>query len=219
MAPEDLNVLLMIVLFGASYFFYNHFKKFYFGKDMFKKIGWIAKRESNMRAYSSNVCLRSEDLLTYLCEEQRKLSIPENLQLDYSNETEKENAEKILEEHRLYVINSYFSDDLPKTKNIYRLKSLEYYMFSLDCFLHPEITEHRDSKGKIYSFKSDDRPYSHYTLTDYGRAYYKLYLITLMFIGKNENTKKLFEYIDPKHKKHIMEALEKNEVSFVCFWR
>lgn len=216
MNSEDLGFFSPFIVI-AGWMLFERIKNFYFGKDMFGKIGWIAKRRSNMRNYSSNVGLRDEDLLTYICKEQRKLNIPENLQLDYSNETEKENAEKILESHKVYVIGSYFSDDLQKSKNIYKLKSLEYYMFSLHCFLRPEVIEHRDYERKIYSFESRSRPYSYYTLTDYGKTYYKLYLITLMFVENNPNTRKLFEHIDPNHKKHIMDDIEKSKSSFVCF--
>lgn len=181
---------------------------------MFEKIAWIVEKKSNM--WCNNVHLRNEDLITYFYEEQIKLYIPENLRLDYSNEIEKADAEKILEAHRNHVINLYFSDTLIKDKNKYKLSSFEYYMFSLFNFLQPEINEHRDyNKDKIYSFKSLDKPYSYYTLTNYGRAYYKLYLITLMFIEKNENTNDLYKYIDSKHKNNIMENLKKNEVSFV----
>ena len=214
---SDILIMFSPLLFIIGWQLFVHIKKFYLSKDMFKKIGWIVIKENNMRCYSNNVRLRSKELISYFYEEQRNLNIPDNLQLDYSNEVEKVDAEKILEAHRNHVIKSYFSDDLIKNKNIYSLNSLEYYMYSLHCFLHPEITKHRDNRDKIYSFKSADKPYSHYTLTDYGRTYYKLYLITLMFLEKNEKTQKLFEYIDPKHKNHIIDDLQNNETSFVRF--
>lgn len=187
-------VLLFFALLGGWKLF-DHFKKLSRNENLFKKVGWIAEKESYSVCYSDRVKLRDKDLLSYLIEEQSELDIPKQYRIDFSNNSEIKNVEEILKFHKNKVVESYFQDCLSNSRKICQLKPLEYYFFSLYCFLYKEV-----DKGNS-SFK--------WNLTDYGRAFFKLYLITNIFVEKNENTRKLFEYINPNLKNITMNHLEK----------
>lgn len=206
---------LLFFTFLCSWRLFDYFKKSYMNNNMFKKVGWIAEKDCHMICYSDNVRLRDSDLISYIIKEQSNLEIPKDLYIDYSNETEKKNAEEILNIHKADVIKSYFCDFLTKSKNVCKLNSNEYYFYSLNCFIHKELNEYKHHQDKIYSDKEyTDKTHFTCQLTDYGRTFYKLYLITLIYTEKNENIKKLFEYINPKLKMNIMEHLKTNEISF-----
>lgn len=194
---------------------FDHIKKLRQQQNLFQKIGWIAEKDNRNMVYSEFVRLRDYDLLSYIIEEQHNLNIPKQFCIDYSNETQKKYAEEILNLHKDDVIKLYFSDFLTKSKNICKLNSLEYYFYSLYCFIYKELKEYRHYQDKIYfGEKYTDNTHFSCKLTDFGRTYYKLYLISLMFIEGNEHTRKLFEYIDPKLKNRLMGYLENNEVVF-----
>ena len=198
MASETLGnmacVLIGFALLGGWRLF-DHFKKLSRSENIFKKVGWIVEKESYSVCYSDRVNLRDKDLISYLIEEQSKLNIPKQHRIDFSNNSEIKNVEEILKFHKNKVVESYFQDFLSTSRNICKLKPLEYYFFLLYCFLYKEV-----DKGNS-SFK--------WNLTDYGRAFFKLYLITNIFVESNENTRKLFEYINPNLKVLTMEHLEK----------
>ena len=187
-------------------------------ENLYKKVGWIAEKEKRIYAYK-DVDLRDEELIYYVMQQQMKMSIPKEFCIDFTNEDEKACIDKILNIHKDYVTEMYFSNFLSLSKNICKLTSEEYYMYSLYNFLYHNLDE-RDLKYlgyDIYKFKEQNKPYSTYTLTDEGRASYKIYLITLMFTETHERTRNLFEYINPETKKHIMDYLKTNEVEFVRF--
>lgn len=193
----DLKVVIISFL-GISIFILllslEDLRKLYRNHNMYVKIGWIAEKEKSTVAYK-DASLRSEDLIYYIMQQQIELNIPKQYSIDVLNENERKNVEEILNFHKNKVVESYFHDILSKSRKICKLNSLEYYFFSLYCFLYKEI-----DKGHS-SFK--------WSLNDNGRAYFKLYLITNMFIESNEKTKKLFEYINPNIKAMTMEHIEK----------
>ena len=162
---------------------------------MYKKIGWIAEKDKCTSAYSEDVSLRSEDLIYYIMEQQGESDIPKQYRIDFTNKSEIKNVEEILNTHRNNVVESYFHGFLSKSRKICKLEPLEYYFFSLYCFLYKEI-----DKGHS-SFE--------WNLNDNGRAFFKLYLITNIFVESNEKVKKLFNYINPNIKKLTMEHIEK----------
>ena len=212
-----MEVFLYCLLFSAlmsGIKLFDYCQKSHRSQNIFKKVGWIVEREHPMSCYSEMVRLRDEELIYYVLQEQTKMDLQKEFFLDYSNEAERMYAEKILNYHKEYVVKFYFSDFLMKNKNICKLNSLEYYMFSLYMYLNNNADTNA-FHGEIYKFEKSEKPYSYYTLTDFGRAFYKIYLITLIFTESNEKTKKLFKYIDPNFKNHIMDYLKKNEVSFV----
>ena len=187
-------------------------KKLYRNHNMYKKIGWIAEKEKTTVAYgNTDASLRSEYLIYYIVQQQRELDIPKQYCIDISNETEKANVEEILNVHKNDVVKSYFHDFLKKDKVFCKLNSLEYYMFSLNCFLQKNL-ENYEYIDKIYSSREyTDKTHYHRQLTDYGRTYYKLYLITKMFCKENEKTKMLIGGINSNS---IMENLKNNKVEF-----
>lgn len=187
------TLITLIIIFAWRLF--EYLKKLHRNQDMFKKVGWIAEKECNTMCYSDSVSLRDMELISYIAEEQSELNIPKQYRIDFSNKSEMKNVEEILNFHKNKVVESYFHDFISKSRKICQLKPLEYYFFSLYCFLYKEV-----DKGNS-SFKWD--------LTDCGRAFFKLYLITNIFVESNENTRKLFEYINPNLKKLTMEHIEK----------
>ena len=206
------TLITLIIIFAWRLF--EYLKKLQRNQDMFKKVGWIAEKECNTMCYSDSVRLRDMELISYIMEEQKKLNLPKRFCLDYSNDNEKKDAEEILNLHKNDVIKSYFHGLLTISKNIYKLSSLEYYFYSLYCFIYKELDEHKYQDKKYTNEEYTDKTYFSCQLTDYGRTYYKLYLITFMFIEKNEKTRKLFKYINHEHKQHIAKNLDKNEVQF-----
>lgn len=204
--------ILLFFAFLGGWKLVDHLKKSNLNENMFKKIGWIAEQYNHN--ISERVKLRDMELLSYLIEEQVNLEIPEDLRIDCSHESEKTDAEKILNSHKTEVIKNYFSDFLNINKKICKLNSLEYYFYSLYCFVYKELKEYK-YQDKIYrDTKYTDKTHFNCQLTDYGRTYYKLYLITNMYIIKNEKIRSLFEYIDPNLKDQIIDHLQTNEVSF-----
>ena len=168
--------------------------------------------------YHDSVSLRNDELISHVFEAQRKLKIPKELCIDYSNEVEKANVIELLNLHKADVIKSYFHGFLAKSKNICSLSSLEYYFYSLFEYLEKHSKSHSLLSDKIYKFKDVEGSYSYYDLTEFGRAFYKLYYLSTLFIEKNERVRKLFEYINPDMKNWFMNYLKNNEISF-CSYR
>lgn len=213
---ENVITALVPIMFFFFIWFIPRCKDYIYKADLYKKIGWIAEKSHPMNYYK-DVDLRNEELVYYIMQEQRRLSIPEQLRIDFSNESEKKDAEEILTLHKNDVIKSYFSGFLSKSKNICKLNSIEYYFYSLYSFIDNELNEYKSYQDEIYGDKEYlEKNYFRCTLTDFGRIYYKLYLISLLYIEKNKRTRMLYEYINPEHKDHITEYIEKNEV---VFWR
>lgn len=213
---ESFIIGLLCLIFFFAYILLDHLNKLSRNHNMHLKIGWIAEKDNNMMCYKDSVRLRNKELILYILEEQHNLNVPKEFCIDFSNKKEIKNAEEILDLYKNDVIKSYFHGLLTKSKNICKLDSLEYYFYSLYNFIYEELDTYKNDQDKIYmNRKHIDDSYSICQLTNYGRTYYKLYLITNIFIENNKKTRKLFEYINPDLKKHIMEYLEKNEV---CFW-
>ena len=182
--------------------------------DLYKKVGWIAEKENPTRYYPSSVKLRYSDLISHIMEEQGNLDITEEFRIDYKDESEKRLTEEILELFRTEVVKSYFHDTLSKSKLVYKCTPLEYFMYRLYLFIDYNF-ENYEYKNKIYESREyTDKTHYNCKLTEYGRVCYKLYLITLLFIEKHEETRNLFEHINPKLKNDIMGYLKNNEVSF-----
>ena len=176
-------------------------------KNLYEKVAWIAKRRSYGAFNSTH--LRDFDLIDYIGVEQREHNIPQQYYIDFSNETEKELLKQILGKHKEYVIERYFLGYLKESKEIYKLKSLEYYFLSLHCFIS------NNNDNNVYSKREPISVHQYKCkLTDYGKAYYKLALITQLYIESNENVYQLCEYRDKKRINNIMEILDKNEVCF-----
>lgn len=192
---EGAVISLLVLSIFFLWFFYEHLKRLYRNHNMYKKIGWIAEKEKFAANYGKDASLRSDDLIFYIMQYQIELDIPKRYCIDISNKTEKKNVEEILNFHKNNVVESYFHAFLSKSRKVCQLSSLEYYFFSLYCFLYKEI-----DKGHS-SFK--------WSFNDGGRAFFKLYLITNMFVENNKKTKRLFVYINPNIKELTMEHLEK----------
>ena len=175
---------------------FYHDKKRSNNQNLYKKVAWIAEKESYDMHCSY---LRDFKLVEYIEIEQRNQNTPEQFRIDFSNQTEKEHLAKILDAHKEDVVKSFFGGQLAESKNIYALGPLEYYFVSLNCFVSKHCNKEYMSDGD--------------KLNDYGRACYKLYLITQVYIENNERVQMVFEYIDKQIKNHIMEVLGKTKLS------
>ena len=205
--PEEPDELMLFALCYLCFCAYTYHKyKLDEKQNLHEKVAWISKR------YYGHLCpphLRDRELYKYIEVEQRVQNIPPQYRIDFSNETEKECLKQILNKHKSHVVEYYFYDRL-KTKDIYNLKSLEYYFFSLSCFVFDKLSNFKDDD--IY--EKEVRISSHefrYQLSEYGRVYYKLELIVQSYVENNNKVRKLFEYIDKKRKNIIMEILDTNE--------
>ena len=180
-------------------------------QNLHEKVAWI----SGIYPYSTKTLKSREwQLYEYIEIEQREQQIPQQYRIDFSNETEKEYLNQILNKHKERVIEHYFRNHLKETKGIYELTPLEYYFFSLHCFVYDNLCYHKDNdvyKNKEYISKWQYKC----QLSEYGKVYHKLELITHSYIEHNNKVQSLFEYIDKERKEHIVETLDKNEVVFL----
>lgn len=191
--------------------YYYHITKLNNSKNLYKKVAWIAEKEHPNKY--SKLRLRDFKLTEYIEIEQNNQNIPDEFRIDFSNETEKEYLNTILNNHREHVIKSYFYGWLNESKQIYNLDSLEYYFFSLQCFVYDNLSNYKDNGAYEKEEYISDWQFK-CQLTEYGRIYYKLDLITYTYVVNNKKTLKAFKYIDTTRKNYIMEILEKNEACF-----
>ena len=126
--------------------------------DTEDKVRWIATK---------TITGRDEELFEYIEEEQYKLKIEDGYCIDFSRE--KDTVCEMLEAHRQSMIELFFYNSLKTEKALYNLNHLEYYMWSLCCFLETN---------------SSDTPYC--------VTRYKLYYVVSLFCANNENIKPLF---------------------------
>lgn len=207
--PNLAGIFSLSWLCFCAYFY--HKLKLDERRNMHEKVAWI----SDIYYFPNGMRpphLRDWKLHEYIEIEQRNQQIPLHYRIDFSNEIEKEHLNKILNKHKEHVIEYYFCNRLKETKDIYELKSLEYYFFSLHCFVYDNLCYYKDNDAyekkeyiSDWQFKSQ--------LTEYGRVYYKLELITHSYIECNAKVQNLFEHINKERKNLIMETLNKNEVS------
>lgn len=181
---EGLIAGLVFYVFMFCWKITDNYRLFTHNENIFKKVGWISFKEPP-GFYSKRADLRDEDLIYYIMVEQYNLDILNNYPLEITTQ-EEHLVEDILEVYRKNVIRSYFLDILSNNKELTKLSSIEYFMFSLCTFLQTyTVTKCAESKyvfnKKIYSVD--------YKLTDFGKVYYKVYLITRLFCEKNEKTK------------------------------
>lgn len=210
--PDTVGGIALCYLCFCAYIYHKH--KLNESWDMHKKVAWISNiyyfnlTPSHLRTYELAECIEIQ---------QRKLNISHQYCIDFSNENEKEYLSQILNKHKEQVIRDYFYNDNPKSsKGIYELTSLEYYFFSLHCFVYDNTSNYKDTEsyGKKeyisnWEFKCQ--------LSEYGRVYYKLELITRSYIESNDKVQKLFTYIDKERRNHVIEVLDKNEVGFLSY--
>lgn len=170
--------------------------------DLKTKVSWIATKEH-----------RYDDLDTFIAEAQYELKIEGKSQIDFS--TEKDYICDILEIHKQEVIESYFRDALNTGKNIYRLDSLEYYMWSLWKFLERDLncSFRLNLLGEdMYNRLPDDGNSTTYVFSQNGAAYLKLYYVVSLFCVNNDNIKHFFTTQIHLTIKKIEKILEDGEV-------
>lgn len=202
---------LIFIAIMAGWKFFDNFKELYSMQNIFIKVAWIAERYNNSFVYKESAALRDKELVSYIIQEQHNLQIPKDYHIDDSNETEKTNIETILNIHKNDVIKSYFHNFLKRDKVFCKLDSLEYYMFSLNCFLQKNLK----GNDSVYSKREYTDEANYYRLlTDYGRAYYKLYLITTLFCRRNDKTKNL---VGGSNTNVLMKYLKTNKVEFLSY--
>ena len=163
---------------------------------------------------SLGIYLRGLPLESYITNEQAKLDIPDKFKINYSNESEMKNLKKLLSLYKENVIDKYFRGFLSNSKKLCSLPSSMYFIVSLFDYLGKQLSTDKSTiKFEVYDYKNNDGSYSFYTLTEFGRVCYKLYLITAIYIKNNPSTD--FVHVDTQLKDCITEYLEKNEVAFL----
>ena len=211
--PDSAGFFSLFYLGFCAYIHHKH--KLNESQDMHKKVAWIYDRRLNIGFNYTH--LRDSELYEYIEIHQRELNIPRQYRIEFLNETEKEHLIQILNKHKEQVVRDYFYNENPKSsKDIYELNSLEYYFFSLHCFVYDNTSSYKDTESYCKKEYISDWQFK-CQLSEYGRVYYKLELITRAYIENNEQVQKLFGYIDKERQNHIMETLDKNEVSFLSY--
>lgn len=206
--PVPVGGIALFYLCFCAYAYHKH--KLDEKQSLHNKVAWIYDRRLNVGFNYTH--LRDSELYEYIEIHQRELNIPRQYRIDFSNETEKEYLSKILDKHKEHVIEYYFYNRLKETKEIHYLNSLEYYFFSLHCFVYGNLSDYKDNDAYEKKEYISDWQFK-CQLTEYGRVYYKLELITRSYIESNDKVQKLFESIDKERKNRIMETLNKNEVN------
>ena len=168
---------------------------------MFKKEKWIAIKSD-------------DDLVSYINTNGWELKNPAEYQLKTQ---EMEYAKEIICLFKKTNMKNFFCEDRvslsQKKKEIYKLRNIDYFMFSLLCYMEDYVGY--DSylfRDKIY----EDRKYSdssHFScqLTNYGRVCYKIYLVASVYCENNDYTKPL---IIQSQSNHIIKYLQKNKIEF-----
>ena len=189
-----------------------HLKKCVLNYSLFKKVGWIIAPYRARNLPERNIT----SLLDEIRYKQQDLEIQKEYRLDlWDNKTEIKYTEEIFESFKQYISEQYFGGYLSTTQKIRNLHEDGYFMHYLFVF-SGEYAKYDNYKlrDKIYNYESKDGAYRTYSLTDYGRTFYKIYLISLLYIENNYYTRKLYKYIDPKLKEHLKSHLDNNEVTF-----
>ena len=172
---EVLGILFgLATLFLLFYTLYKEcVKPTYLGKlytnDIEDKVRWIVIKSfsGTIGNHRTSKTVRDMELFEYIEEEQYRLNVDDKYRIDFS--TEKNRVCEILETHRQMMIESYFFNSLKQDKAQYNLDYLEYYMWSLCCFLGNNLAK-----------------------TDHGITYYKLYYVVSRFCENNKNIKQFF---------------------------
>ena len=188
-----------------------YLKKCVLNYSLFKKVGWIIapNRERNLPSrYTTS-------LLDEIIYKQQDLEIPIEFWKLRDNNTKIKYTEEILEVFKKNLSELYFGGYLSNTQKIRNLREDWYFMYRLFVFLG-KYSEYDNSKlrDKIYKYESTDDSYHTHSLTDYGITFYKLYLISLLYVENNPYTRKLYQYIDPKLKEHLKSYLNTKKVTF-----
>ena len=185
-------------------------KKCILNYDLFKKVGWIITPDRIRNLPSRG------NLLDEIIYKQQDLGIQKEYRLDLrDNKTEIEHTKEILEVFKQYISEKYFGGYLSNSLKIRNLQADWYFVYSLFKF-SGEYSKYDNYKlrDKIYKYEFSDGSYNTYSLTDYGRTFYKIYLFSLLYVESNPYTRKLYEYIDPKLKEGLKSYLDSNKVTF-----
>ena len=200
----SVSIFPLIILF-------RYIKKWFLNYGLFKKVGWIIalnrKRDLPQRCTGS--------LLDEIIYKQQKLEMPREFWLLRDNETEAKCTEEILDVFKKDISELYFGGYLSNTQKIRNLQEDGYFMYRMFVFCDKYSGyDNYKLRDKIYKYESCDGSYSTYSLTDYGVTFYKLYLISLLYVEDNPYTRKLYEYIDPKLKEHLKSYIKTKNIKF-----
>lgn len=203
--------LVFAALFFALIPIIIYIKKCVLNYSLFKKVGWIItpNRERSLH----DRCGTS--LLDIIIINQQDLEIPREYRLSRDNKAEIEYTKEILGVFKNYVSEEYFGGYLLNTQAIRNLHDDWYFMYSLFVFTEKYAQyDNYELREKIYKYESRNGPYYTHSLTDYGRTFYKIYLISLLFVESNPYTSKLYKHIMPQLKEHIKSYLDSNHITF-----
>lgn len=186
----------------------GYIAKYDYKKDLYLKVAWIVEKGSGTFPPAH---LRDFKLVQYIEFEQREQNTPEQVRVDFSNETEMKYLAQILNDHKKHVIKQYFYNCLKTSEDFYKLNNLQYYFFSLKCFLSNNFC--MDNVYDGYGENVSEHEYKR-KLSEYGRVYYKLLLIVRLYVEADEPVRKLHNYINEEETFRIMKIIENNEEHF-----
>lgn len=209
MTLETVMPTLLAILFVFFVWFIPYYTEKRQKEHLFTCIQFIQEKAETKSEY---------DLYSFVQSQQAKMKLFEHKQeyiLNNNNEQEKLYAKEILETFANNIIKSYFNGLRYTDKKCYKLNDREHSMFSLWCFLSKDYdTMDWKLKDKVYTDREEiDSTHFNLLLSDFGRAYYKLYYIATKFCEENYYTKDSYRVTTSKH---IEDYLKNNKVGF---WR
>lgn len=177
---------VVFIILLVAYFLVTLILKCYREDSIRRKVAWCIEPKSGF------------DLFAHIANAQVALHLPVEYCIIEQNEQEYVRA--ILSEFQKYLVNSYFREQLSMKMYMRLWRGEDYFMFKINAFLRNLCTENKfldyDMHKKRLSYKQYGSWGSTlydatYALSDFGRAFFKLYYTTYLFCKESER-------IDPK---------------------
>ena len=177
---------------------------------LFKNISWI----------------KNTDLFNILHNQQLQLNVEKPYRFSISQENEKENLKKIINLFKKEIINDYFNNRLTMPIKLIHFTEAEYFMYMLRNFLlindvntynvfFQEYGIEMYNEELVSDRGDTNRDYI-YTLTDFSKTFYKLFVTVLIYCENNKNILKAIPHITRYNRsEQIKEILEKNKLEVI----
>lgn len=170
--------------------------------------------------------IKNSDLSDILHNLQIHLNIEKQYCFSFSQKSEKENLEKIINLFEKEILDDYFNNRLTMSLKLIWFNETEYFMYALRNFLlindldknHTFLWEYgieMYNEELVHDGGHTHRDYV-YTLTDFSKSYYKLFVTVLTYCENNKNILKAVPHIARYNRsEQIKEILDKNKLEVI----
>lgn len=171
--------------------------------------------------------IKNTNLLDILNNQQIRLNIEKQYRFSLLQEPEKENLNKILNLFKKETLDDFFNNRLTLPFKLIWFNETEYFIYMLWNFLlindvdknHTFLWEYgieMYNEELVYEGGHTHRDYI-YTLTDFSKSYYKLFITVLTYCENNKNILKAVPHIARyTRSEQIKEILDKNELTVIA---